>query len=460
MSHWLQAQPPLSFLPPAFNPWVLRLTCLALPGWLQLRTQVAQIETRNLETLAKLYQEFQTGKVRFLLAFRHPSADDPFSLLYLLNLAVPQAARRFGIPLQPPTHAHFIYDRGIPLWAGQFVTWLYPRLGATPIQRGKVDRTGLRSARDLFMHGRFPLAAAPEGGTNGHGEVVSPLEPGIAQLGLWCVEDLAAAGQQAEVMLVPLGVQYSYVNPPWAAIDRLLSQMEADCGLSVVPSPPSQEDQTRRVRLLRLGEHLLRTMEEFYHRFYDQPLPEESSASAPTSDAAFSQRLQTLMNTALRVAEQYFDLPVKGTVIDRCRRLEQAGWDRIFREDFKQPERLPPLVRGLADRVAEEASLRMWHMRLVESFVAVTGNYVQERPTAERVAETALLLWDTLAKIKGNPRPRPRLGRQRVLLTVGTPLSVSERARSMQGRRAAKQVVADLTRDLQTSLESLIVPLS
>ncbi|WP_071599813.1 hypothetical protein [Mastigocladopsis repens] len=44
----------------------------------------------------------------------------------------------------------------------------------------------------------------------------------------------------------------------------------------------------------------------------------------------------------------------------------------------------------LGDRIAEEANLRMWHMRLVESFVAVTGNYVHEKPTAERFAETTL----------------------------------------------------------------------
>jgi hypothetical protein len=26
-------------------------------------------------------------------------------------------------------HAHFIYDRGIPLWAGNSVGWLYANLG-------------------------------------------------------------------------------------------------------------------------------------------------------------------------------------------------------------------------------------------------------------------------------------------------------------------------------------------
>jgi len=65
---------------------------------------------------------------------------------------------------------------------------------------------------------------------------------------------------------------------------------------------------------------------------------------------------------------------------------------------------------GLADWIAEEASLRMLHMRLVESFVAVTGTYVLEKPTVERFAETTLLMFDMLARIKGDKPHRPRLG--------------------------------------------------
>lgn len=116
---------------------------------------------------------------------------------------------------------------------------------------------------------------------------------------------------------------------------------------------------------------------------------------------------------------------------------------------------LSPLEQGLADRIAEEASLRMWHMRLVESFVAVTGQYVREKPTVERFAETLLLLRDTLVLIKGeNPFPRTRLGAQVAHLSVGTPLSVSDRGAAY--RQSRRQAVADLTQDLRTALEELI----
>ncbi|TFI55214.1 1-acyl-sn-glycerol-3-phosphate acyltransferase [Mastigocladus laminosus UU774] len=452
-----QAQPPLEFIPPAFNPSVLRVIQLGLPSYLRWKTAISQVEANNVEVLVNLYRQFQQRKIRFLIAFRHPQTTDPLCLGYLLSQLVPRVARQQRISLQHPTHAHFIYDRGITLWAGNQVGWIASRLGATPIQRGKADWTGLRSARDLFANGRFPMAAAPEGATNGLSEIVNPLEPGIAQMGFWCAEDLQKAGRNQQVLIVPIAIQYSYVTDPWDAIANLLTQLEAYCGL-----PPhdhtSPHPDFLYPRLLRLAEHLLSLMEDFYTRFYHQKLPEIPTQSQDINQI-IAARLNTLLNIVLQVAEQYFDLQSKGNFNDRCRRVEQAGWNYIFREDYKDVKSLSSLERDLGDRIAEEANLRMWHMRLVENLVAVTGNYVQEKPTAERFAETTLLIWDVVTRIKGgNPFQRPLLGQQRAKITVGEPLSISERYPVYKGsRQGARQAVADFTKDLQQAMEGLIV---
>lgn len=460
----VQVQPPLEFIPPAFNPAVLRATQLLLPAWLRSKTAITHIQADNVEVLVNLYQQFQAGKIRFLMAFRHPSIDDPLCMAYLLSRIVPQVARQQQIALQKPIHSHFIYDRGIPLWAGKRQGWLYSRLGGTPIHRGKVDRIGLRSARSLFANGSLPMAAAPEGATNGHNEIVSPLEPGVAQLGFWCVEDLLKAGRSEQVFILPIGIQYRYVEPPWKALEKLLTQLEADSGLE----EEARGEESLYRRLYRLGEHLLSLMEEFYTRFYHQPIASTKVSTVaiedtlesklPRSSQEFATRLQALLNTALQVAEQYFGIVPKGNLSDRCRRVEQAGWDYIYREDIKDIEALSPLERGLSSRIAEEANLRMWHMRLVESFVAVTGDYVLENPTVERFAETTLLMWDMITRIKGgNPFQRPRLGKQSVQMTVGEPISVSDRWEVYQAsRRSGKLAVAHLTHELQTALEKMI----
>ncbi len=458
-----QAHPPLEFIKPAFNPWFLRVFQAALPTWIHTQTAINQIEADNIEILVDLYRQFQQGKIRFMLAFRHPQVDDPLCLSYLFSHLVPKVARQESIALKLPIHAHFIYDRGIPLWAGSYVGWIAAQLAATPIQRGKADWTGLRSARDLFANGRFPMAAAPEGATNGLSEIVNPLEPGIAQLGFWCAEDLHKAGRDEQVLILPVGIEYSYITPPWEAIAKLLRDLETASGLpvksngnSLVPSFDSLYP-----RLLGLSERLLFLMEDFYTRFYHQQVPDIETIKESCTDIneEIATRLQIMLNVVLQVAEKYFDLTAKGNLNDRCRRVEQAAWNYIFREDFKDLNSLSPVEKALGDRVAEEANLRLWHMRLVETFAAVTGTYVKEKPTPERFAETTLIIWDMVTRIKGgNPFKRPQLGKQKAKITIGKPLSVSERYSVYSAsRRGARQAVVELTNDLQKVMEGLIV---
>ncbi len=454
-----QAQPPLEFIPPKFNPLFLRAVHLLLPSWISWQTAITQIEADNLEVLVDLYRQFQADKIRFMLAFRHPKTDDPFCLTYLFSQLVPRVAREQGTALQSPIHAHFIYDRGIPLWAGSYVGWIASRLGGTPIQRGKADWTGLRSARDLFANGKFPMAAAPEGATNGLSEKVSPLEPGIAQLGFWCAEDLHKDNRSEQVLIVPVGIKYSYVDTPWRAIADLLSELEAASGLAINSANQGNIPclESLYPRLLTLAEHLLGLMEQFYTRFYHQNLPDTKTEISDRNEA-LAIRLQALLNVALQISEQHFDLQPKGKLSDRCRRVEQAAWNYIFREDFKDVKALSPVEKALGDRVAEEANARMWHMRLVESFVAVSGNYIREKPTVERFAETTLILWQMIARIKGDQTSqRPQLGKQQVKITIGEPISVSDRYPTYkENRLSARQAVADLTNDLEQTMEELI----
>lgn len=219
-------------------------------------------------------------------------------------------------------------------------------------------------------------------------------------------------------------------------------------------------------RLLRLSEHLLGLGETFYTRYYHQtlpPLPEEIPAATTVDQVSATAnpnleiiaRLRRLLNVALEVAEAYFNLAAKGSFEDRCRRLEQAGWERIFREDLAT---LAPLERGLADWLAQEASLQLGHMRLVERFTAMTGQYIQEQPSAERLAEVVLILWRVVTWLKGGkPSQPPHLGKRWVQMRVGEPLSIGDRWDTYQAnRRSAKQAVLDLTQDLHTALAKMI----
>lgn len=462
-------QPPLKFIPLRFNPLVFQMTRWLVPFFLRIRTRpwlpagILRVDTKNAEVLAQLFQQFQAGKIRLLLACRHPEVDDSLCMLYMLARVVPRVARRHGIRLQQPIHCHFLYDRGMTLWAGNSLGWFFSRIGGVPVRRGKkLDRQSIQTARELFANSKMPIAVAPEGGTNGHSGVVSQLEPGVAQMGFWCVEDMLKANRPETVVIVPIAIQYHYVQPPWQKLDWLLSKLEADSGLPIQPIDQSRtgavegsviarQPQIYHQRLCRLAEHLIGEMEEFYRRFYHQNLPD-----VPNQELI--ERLHRLLDTALQVAEQYFGVQSHGSFIDRCRRLEEAGWSYIYREDIADTNSLPPLKRGLANWVATEADLRMRHMRLVESFVAVTANYLQEKPTADRLAETALLIFDMVSRVGGGILPaRPRLGWREAQISVGKPISVNERWSTYQSsRQASRQAVSELTQELKVALESLI----
>ncbi len=462
-----RATAPLEFLPPNFKLWVLRLVVGILPYWLKSKLQISQIQAIHVDRLVEVYKQSQMGRLRLILAFRHPSGDDPFCMSYLLTKILPVAARDHRISLKSPVFAHFLYDRGIPLWAGEFVSWLYPRLGGIPIHRGKADRVALKSARDLLVNGQMPLALAPEGATNGHSELVSPLESGAAQIGFWGMEDLVNAGRSEDVLIVPIGIQYFYVDAPWANLEKLLDRLERKCGLAVdrhdslVAIGQSDGRPMRKLiydRFYKLSQYLLYQMENFYAQFYHYEITERPPLSESISRTEIAQRLQKLLDFALQVSESYFNLKSKGTKVDRCRRIEQAGWNWIYRDELKPPHNLSNVGRKLADRIATEADLRMWHMRIVESFVEVTGSYVKDKPTIDRFGEITLLLWDLVARIEGeNPSHRPILGKRRVQMTIGNPIPISDYwDRYKISRTEAKQAVIDLTQELQTSLEGTI----
>ena len=452
----MPAAAPLEFLPPRLDGRVLALSRWLLPLWLRQASRITGVTVRQPERLLEAMTGVQAGDCRLLLAFRHPSVDDPLCMAHLLWQALPREAKRRGVRLRPAPHAQFLYDRGIPLWAGQLSGWMLSRLGGCSIQRGKLDAPALRTARQLLLDGPYPLAVAPEGATNGHNEIVSPLEPGVAQLAFWTADDLRKAGRRERMLVLPVGLQYGFSQPVWPAIEALLSQLEREAGLA---SDPARATAAERLygRLLALAERMLSLMEALYREAYHRPLP--VAGPLPSGDAGqriLAERLQRLLETALEVVEGSFGLQARGDLASRCRRLEQAGWERIHPSGGSGSGR-SALERGLADRLAEETERRLWHMRLVETFVAVSGTYVQERPSQERFADTLLLLWDTQCRLLGGaPVHRPRLGPRQVWITIDRPIDVDERLESYHANR--RRAVADLTGELQQRLESLILP--
>jgi len=80
---------------------------------MRTQLQIAQVRVEGAGALVPWYEQLQNNQVRVLLAFRHPTLDDPYVMFYLLSRSVPQAAQTAGVKLQLPLHNYFVYDPGM-----------------------------------------------------------------------------------------------------------------------------------------------------------------------------------------------------------------------------------------------------------------------------------------------------------------------------------------------------------
>jgi len=389
------------------------------------------------EQLAKAFSAQQRGDTSLLLAFRHPSPRDPLVLADLFWNRVPRAAQRLRLPLPRPVELRYLYDRGIPLWAGPVIGWLLQRCGGIAIHRGRLDRPALKEARDVLAQGRHALVVAPEGATNNLSGEMAPLEGGVAQLAFWAIEDLVKANDGRQLTLLPIGIRYSWRQQNWDALDQRLSRLEQHLSL---PTLEENEPQPRQ-RLLRIGSVLL-----------DALAQRERMANDPSD--SFAERLEAFRQHGLNKAELHFGLRAGGTVQERCRRIEQAGWDRIYRDDLNQ---LNPLQRSLADWEAREADLQLTRMRLVEHVSSVSGHYLEDKLEFDRCGELLLVVEEAISWLEDRPiKSSPSLGPQRVELSVGDPLPVETDLTAIKRNR--RKSVAGLTDRLQQALFGLMEP--
>ncbi len=448
-----------------------------LPLYLRSQCQISRIRAENTEVLVDCYQQLQADQLRFLIAYRHLSTNDPPSLIQYLHQTVPQVAKGMGIKLRWPVFAYFVYDRGIPMWAGAIASWLLPAIGGIPVIRGRPDFAALRTWRHLYAKGDLPIAVAPEGFTNGHSELVSPLELGCIQTSLWCVEDLVKSGQPRPVCIVPVGVRYAYLENPWPNLLKVLRAMERECGFpppagtvlqleNQLSQANANWDPTRLLtpeeqallypRLLRIANFLLCQMEDFYLEFHHRLHFPEAILPGMTQAEQLANRLQALMDAVLKMLEGYFNMQPKGTLIERSHAIEDTVWDWIYRRDVNI-QTLSDVERGLANRVAAEAHAQLWHMKWVENFVTVTGDYLQQKPTTRRFSETLLMLHTLIHELAGKDAARPAIAPQETILTIGNPIPVNEWWEAYQAdHHRHKAVVRELNQTLKQVLESML----
>ncbi len=439
---------PLDFLPAARRPWLL---AFSRPGsWLQVRSLgIRGVETSGGRHLVELYRRMQEGRARFIIAFRHPSTDDgPLVFRLMCGIARREAAR-LGVRLPRAPRGTFLYGRDVPEWAGRWLAWFFPRLGALSVFPGQLDSQSLSAIRHYLTEAAHPLALAPEGQVSYHNEKVAALEPGTAQLAFWCSEDLRRQGRTEEVFVLPVCFSYHYRESDWRGVERLLTKVERECGLAPLASAPGAKPWNRLARVVR---HLLDRAEDHYARFHGVAFRQSGRGDLESQQ----RRVDALVEAALGEAERYFRVTPRGDWMQRVLAVRHAGLTWIHRADLPSAGALPPLDRALAERVAAEAWLRLRHMELADVLEYVRLDYLSPDSGIDRYVESVTTLWDVVNRLEGgNISGRGTPFARSARIEIGEPIPVAryEEAYRANRRRGVAEMTEDILRVFRATAE-------
>ena len=435
----------LRFVPPRLNHLVLSFARVLAHRYLRSSLHLRVQTPGNIDTILQEYQRFFRDESKLILVFRHVHVHDAQVMFYLFNNIVHRQARKRGIKFPRRPHAHFLYGRGVPVWGGKYLEWVFSRLGGIPVHHRKMDREGLDVVRRYLLQGRYPIALAPEGQVTYHNQVVHDIEPGFAQLALWAREDAEQAGQNREVRILPISQYYHYGKDGVKIRAELIDTLLREAGLDVSEDP--QNPAAVQPRMREIGAQLLSKIESFYSRYYGITALDPAHAEIRLDDCSRT-RVEHLVDEILKMQEQRLGIihPPKGFT-PRIYIVRMAGWNRIFvqKQDGAANSTDSPLDQELQDYIAAEAGLCARHLEVVDLLAYLQPEHALQSEDVNRHIEFLLNLLDAINRLKGGTiGQRFHTRSSEVSISIGTPISLNsifEKSQNISARQARKQLL-------------------
>jgi len=398
------------FVPPREHPLVMRIANATLPLLAQSMGNI-----RDFHVAPEDFSRLQDlGPDRAILSPNHPTGLDPFAMFWL--------SRKLGQP--------FNYLAAREVLIG-LKGWMMNRVGTYSVIRGVADRESLRATRKLLGDQDRKVVIFPEGEVYEHNDRLLAFQSGVAQIGFWVLDDLQKQGKTLKMPIIPVAIKYRCCDSPRLAIENSLTDLEKALDLS------RSTTLTAYQRLRRVGSKVLASMER--------------DCGLPVGDPdALDERIRAVRQCTLaRVAKRI------GTQINETQ--EPADQLHLLFHDLKS------WVGALPDD-ANDYDERLYNKRVLESvplfnelqrlqnFIAVTGDYVAAEATAERFLD---VLGRLEKEVFGDVRHKvPREAR----LRIAPPIRLEERY--MEYRQSKRQVVSQVTTQLETTIREMLQQLS
>lgn len=373
------------------------------PGWVRfwrwrrryVRERVQRVLHVDVHGLDHVQNAVSDGH-GVLITPNHPGHADS----YLLHVAID----RLGMPFYFMT-AWQVFQR-----YGFLGRLLLQHHGCFSIDREGRDMRAFKQAVEILATRSNPLVIFPEGEVYHVNERVTPFREGAAAMA-----QAAARRGKRPVVCIPCALKYHYVEDPTAALLEVAARLEA--AFFWRPRP----DLSLPERIYRIAEGLLSLMEI-------ERLGHSCHGSLP-------ERTDQLADAVLQPLEARYGITdVSGTIPQRVKGVRQAA------------------IQRMEDDSASEAEARASAGDLDEAFFALQlfsypGDYVAEKPSLERIAETL----DKLEEDVLGPRTATIRGARRGTVAFGAPIVV-ESARGQGGGRRA----VELTHTLEAGVQALI----
>jgi 1-acyl-sn-glycerol-3-phosphate acyltransferase len=398
------------FVPPREHPLVLRIANLTLPLLAQSMGNIRDfhVEPDDLAHLEVL------RKHRAILAPNHPTANDPFVMFWL--------SRRFG--------QHFNYLAAREVLVG-LNGWIMNRVGTYSVIRGVPDRESLRTTRRLLGELDRKVVIFPEGEIYEHNDKLLAFQSGVVQIGFWVLDDLAKRNQPLAMPLIPVAIKYRCIDSPRQAIDNALQALEQALDL------PAPGNLSAYQRLRRVGDRVLTSLERH-------------AGLKEAEGGDLDERIRTVRQRTLeRVAERI------GTHVnpneppaDQLHMLfhQLKSWVGMLADDHHDYD------ERLYQKRVQDAVPLFAELQRLQNFIALTGDYVAAEATAERFLDVlGRLEKEVLGSIRHSV---PREARIR----IAPPIRLEDRY--TEYRQSKRQVVADVTRELEGNIRRMLQELS
>lgn len=302
--------------------------------------------------------------------------------------------------------------------------WALQRMGAFSVDREGCDRRAVKEAVKILTTGKM-LVVFPEGEVYRLNDRLTPLLEGVAFMALLAQRDLDnAAGEQAgqsapaaRVWIVPTAIRYRYTQDVAPGLEEAVKQIESRLLWNPPHGAPLHE------RIVRIGELALTIKEK------------EKLGHSRESEGNLPGRVAFLIEELLKRNETKHlkKSPSAETVPLRVKALRRHLLE-IWTHVKSGPDLLQVAREGLDD------------VQLVLQLYSYPGDYVTEKPSIERMAETVEKLEEDLT---GSTSPK---GKRQARVQFGAPIDLREAA----ARGRSRTVAADVTDLLEHQIKSLM----